>query len=144
MNDSCWRAIEDPEANAAHLQQCAPCRALFEELNTPISDARVQVRELPLAPWEGATYRSWPLVIAGAAAMLIAALALCAAVGLSPLRAISMGIGSTAIARSSLLTAADAVRNASMIWQIGFGALFLLVNTALVFLLRRAPRGIDA
>jgi predicted anti-sigma-YlaC factor YlaD len=144
MNDPCRRAIEDPEANAAHLQQCASCRALFEELNTPISDARVQVRELPLAPWEGATYRSWPLVIAGAAAVLIAALALCAAVGLSPLRAISMGIGSTAIARSSLLTAVDAVRDASMIWQIAFGALFLLVNTALVLLLRRAPRGIDA
>jgi len=144
MNEACRRAIEDPETNAAHLQQCASCRALFEELNTPISDARVQVRELPLAPWEGATYRSWPLVIAGAAAVLLAALALCAAVGLSPLRAISMGIGSTAIARSSLLTAADAVRNASTIWQIAFGALFLLVNTALVLLLRRAPRGIDA
>src|ERR1700737_1172049 len=144
MNDPCRRALEDPEANAAHLQQCASCRPLFEELNAPISDARVQVHELPLAPWEGANYRSWPLVIAGAAAVLIAALAFCAAGGLSPLRAISMGIGSTAIARSLLLTAADSVRNASMIWQIAFGALFLLVNTALVLLLRRTPRGLDA
>src|SRR2546428_6433279 len=132
MNDACRRYIEDPEANAAHLQQCASCRALFEELNTSISDPGVQVRELPLAPWEGSGYRSWPLVIAGAAAVLIAALALCAAVGLSPLSAISMGIGSTAIARSSLLIAADAVPNASMIWQIAFGAPFLLVHTALV------------
>jgi predicted anti-sigma-YlaC factor YlaD len=144
MNEPCRRYLEDPEANAAHLQQCASCRALFEDLNTSISDPRVQVRDLPLAPWEGATYRSWPLVMAGAAMVLIAALALCAAVGLSPLHAISMGIGSTAMARSTLLTAADAVRNASMIWQIAFGALFLLVNTALVLLLRRAPRGIDA
>ena len=144
MNDACRRYIEDPEANTAHLQQCASCRALFEDLNASITDARVQVRDLPLAPWEGASYRSWPLVIAGTLAVLIAALALCATVGLSPLRAIGMGIGSTAIARSSLLTAADAVRNASTIWQVAFGALFLLVNTALVLLLRRAPRGIDA
>jgi predicted anti-sigma-YlaC factor YlaD len=144
MNDPCRRYIEDPEANAAHLQQCASCRVLFEDLNTSISDPRMQVRDLPLAPWEGAFYRSWPLVIVGTLAVLIAALALCAAVGLSPLSAIRLGIGSTAIARSSLLTAADAVRNASMIWQIAFGALFLLVNTALVLLLRRAPRGIDA
>jgi hypothetical protein len=144
MNDRCRRFLEDPEANAGHLAECAECRALFDQLNTPIADVSVDLRALPLAPWEGASYRSWPLVLAGAVTVLVMAIALCAAVGISPLRAVMIGLDSSAAARASILGAAEAIRNASMLWQVGFGALFLLVNTALVLLLRRAPRGIDA
>jgi len=36
------------------------------------------------------------------------------------------------------------VRNAPTTWQITIGVLFVIVNTVLVLLLRRAPRGIDA
>jgi hypothetical protein len=45
--------------------------------------------------------------------------------------------------RSSITLAAERLREASTVWQIGFGALFLAVGSALVVLLRRAPRGID-
>jgi predicted anti-sigma-YlaC factor YlaD len=144
MNDRCRRFLEDPEANAAHLAECAACRALFDQLNTPVADAVVDVPALPLAPWEGASHRSWSLVLTGAVALLVIAIALCAAVGMSPLRALTIGLNSGAAARASILAAADAIRKASMPWQVAFGALFLLVNTALVLLLRRAPRGIDA
>jgi hypothetical protein len=144
MNDRCRPFLEDPEANMAHLAECAECRALFDQLNTPVAGASVDAMALPLAPWEGASYRAWPLVLAGAVAILAIAIALCAAVGISPLRAMTIGLSSGAAARASILAAADAVRNASRPLQVGFGALFLLVNTALVLLLRRAPRGIDA
>ena len=144
MNDRCRRFLEDPEANTTHLTECAACRALFDQLNTPVADASVDVPALPLAPWEGASHRSWPLVLTGAVAILVIAIALCAAVGMSPMRALAIGLNSGASARASILAAADAIRNASMPWQVAFGALFLLVNTALVLLLRRAPRGIDA
>jgi len=144
MNDRCRRFLEDPEANSAHLAECAECRTLFDQLNTPVADAAVDVMTMPLAPWEGASYRAWPLVLTGAVTILVIALALCAAVGISPLRALTIGLNSGAAARASILAAADAVRSASMLWQVGFGALFVLVNTALVLLLRRAPRGIDA
>jgi len=144
MNDRCRRFLEDPEANSSHLAECAECRALFDQLNTPVADTAVDVMTLPLAPWEGASYRAWPLVLTGALTILVIALALCAAVGISPLRALTIGLNSGSGARTSILAAADAIRNASILWQVGFGALFLLVNTALVLLLRRAPRGIDA
>ena len=144
MNDRCSRFLEEPEANTAHLAECAECRALFDDLNARLGEASVDVRTLPLAPWEGASYRSWMIVLAGGIGILVTALALCAAVGISPLRAVTIGLGSGAAARASIFSAADAIRNASMLWQVGFGALFLLVNAALVLLLRRAPRGIDA
>jgi len=144
MNDRCRRFLEDPEANTAHLAECAACRALFDQLNASVADASVDVPALPLAPWEGASYRSWSLVLTGAVAILVVAIALCAAVGMSPLRALTIGLNSGAAARASILAAADAIRNASLLWQVSFGALFILVNTALVLLLRRAPRGIDA
>jgi hypothetical protein len=145
MNDRCRDFLEDPESNPAHLAECAECRALFDQLNTPVADTSVDLLTLPLAPWEGASYRSWPLVVTGAVAILVIAIALCAAVGISPLRALTIGLNSGLTERASIvLAAADAVRNASILRQVTFGAFFLLVNTALVLLLRRAPRGIDA
>jgi predicted anti-sigma-YlaC factor YlaD len=144
MNDRCRRFLEDPEANTAHLAECAECRALFDQLNTPVADASVDVPALPLAPWEGASHRSWPLVLTGAVAILVIAIALCQSVGLSPFQAARLAINSIIATRWSILNAAVTIRNASVFWQVGFGALFLLVNTALVLLLRRAPRGFDA
>ena len=47
-------------------------------------------------------------------------------------------------ARGFVSGAAIALREASLVVQVGFGLLFVAVNTALVVLLRRAPRGIDA
>jgi hypothetical protein len=46
--------------------------------------------------------------------------------------------------REILRLASTAVRNAPLTWQVTIGVLFVVVNTILVLLLRRAPRGIDA
>jgi hypothetical protein len=46
--------------------------------------------------------------------------------------------------RTMLRLASTAVRTAPLTWQVTIGVLFIVVNTILVLLLRRAPRGIDA
>lgn len=139
MNEACQRYAEDPESNSAHLQQCAHCRAIYGVLDASIESTPLQVMELPLAPWEGAAYRSWPLVIGGTLAVLAIAFALCAAAGISVPMAIRAG---TQFDWRAALSAAD--RALRPLGPIGLGVLFIVVNTALVLLLRRAPRGIDA
>jgi hypothetical protein len=139
MNDPCQRYAEDPEANAAHLRECAKCREIYGQLDAPIVSQAVRVDVLPLAPWEGAGYRSWPLVIGGVLAMLAIALGLCALAGISLAAAIRAG--ARLDWRALLEMANGAVRP---LGPIGFAVLFVVVNTLLVALLRRSPRGIDA
>ena len=51
-NDECQRYLEDPEANAAHLQTCAECRAVSAALaeKSDVEPASIDVNALPLAP----------------------------------------------------------------------------------------------
>src|SRR5215470_6396266 len=84
MKDACQRYLEDPEANAGHLAECRECRALFDTLGISVDERPVSVGTLPLAPWEGATYRAWPLV-AGGVALIAIAVMLCIVLGVSPL-----------------------------------------------------------
>ena len=139
MKDACQLYAEDPEANAGHLRECAKCREIYGQLDAPIDSQPVRVDVLPLAPWEGAGYRSWPLVIGGALALLAIALGLCALAGISLPAAIRAGAQLNW--RALLDMAGGAVRP---LGPIGFAVLFVVVNTLLVVLLRRAPRGIDA
>lgn len=143
MNDPCQRYAEDPEANAAHLRECAKCRGIYGQINAPIQSQAVRLDALPLAPWEGAGYRSWPLVIGGALGLLAIASALCAAAGISLIGAVTAGM-SAATVRGYIAAGADALRATSIVWQVAFGFGFILVNSILFLLLRRAPRGIDA
>jgi len=136
MNDACQRYAEDPEGNASHLRECAKCAAIYGGVQT----RAVNVESLPLAPWEGAAYRPWPLVIGGALAVLAIALALCAAAGLSPIVALTVGFRSDA-ARAAIALIDQKLRP---LGPFVFAALFIAVNSILVLLLRRAPRGIDA
>ena len=87
MNDACQRYAEDPEGNATHLAECAKCREIY----ATVESQPVRLETLPIAPWEGAGYRSWPLVIGGALALAAVALGLCAAAGISPLAALQAG-----------------------------------------------------
>ncbi len=135
--ESCQRYLEDPEANAAHLAECERCRVLGETLSERVeaSGLRPQTSELPLAPWEGASYRSWPLVIAGA--ILIGALAF----------VLFTVTGTSSFALLGNLPSAGVI--VSTLRHVGAAApalvavLFVLVNAIFIALLRRAPRGID-
>jgi hypothetical protein len=140
--DSCLQYLEDPEANAGHLADCAECRALFGEHE--VSTKPVALDALPLAPWEGARHRAWPLVLGGVVVALIAAAVLCMIAGMTPLHVVESSFKSVQSMRAFVFTSADALRDASRGAQLAFAGVFLAVNGVLVALLRRSPRGIDA
>ena len=142
-NDACERYLNDPEANASHLAECPECAALFGNVATkPIA-----VDALPLAPWEGAAHKSWPLVIGGALAVLSIAAAMFTIAGVAPLHGIVHALASTIPSFTTLQLllryVGDGVQHAPAPLQIAVAISFLVVNTLLVVLLRRAPRGID-
>jgi len=141
--DSCLRYLEDPEANAGHLADCVECRALFGEHDVPPTKP-LALDALPLAPWEGATHRAWPLVLGGVVVALIAAAVLCMIADMTPLRVVENSFKSVQSMRAFVLTSADSLRDASRGAQLAFAGAFLAVNGVLVALLRRSPRGIDA
>jgi hypothetical protein len=145
-DSACQRYLEDPEANAAHLQTCAECRAVSEGLTakTGVEPAPIDVDALPLASWEGSSHRPWPLVLGIAAVLIIIALALCDAAGMTPVRVAENSLASMEAIRGLLDRWTSALRAASIVWQVAFGAAFLIVNGLLIVLLRRSPRGIDA
>jgi len=146
MNDACQRYLEDPEGNAAHLQECAECRALFDALGVSMEDrrSRLSVDELPLAPWEGAAHRPWALVAAIAIAALTLSILFFIYAGTSPLSVLSAEMTRLQAMREIFRLTSNAVRTAPLVWQVTIGVLFVVVTTILVLLLRRAPRGIDA
>ena len=143
MTDPHAAFLQDPEGNAAHLERCDACRALVQTLESPLSAAPVEVGKLPLAAWEGAAYRSWGFVAVTSAIVAAMAIVLCHMAGVSPLHAVAADTGFSEW--RALLGALNAsLSSASLGWQILFGCAFVVVNTVLVLLLRRPPRGIDA
>jgi hypothetical protein len=143
MKDACQRYLEEPESHPGHLAECEACRALFDTLGLQVEVQPPPAGALPLAPWEGASHRPWPLVAGGALLVLVVAVAVCFWAGVPPLRVVQSSFSAMTAARTSITSAAEALRQASTVWQIAFGLLFIAVNTALVVLLRRAPRGIN-
>lgn len=144
--DACQRYLEDPDADTAHLETCPECRAVAAALavNAEGDHAPISLDALPLAPWEGSSHRAWPLVLGASTVVIIIALALCNAAGMSPLHVAESSLTSMDAARGLLRNSAESLRAASLTKQLAFGAAFIVVNGLLVALLRRAPRGIDA
>ena len=141
MTPDCQRYIEDPEANASHLTTCAACAALFAA--PPVDAAPLTLGRLPLAPWEGASHRPWALILGIALAVLAVAAALFSLVGLGPLRAAVARVPSLDFLMTVARLAGGAAQNAPTGWQVGAVVGFVVVNTLLFALLRRAPRGLD-
>ena len=141
----CQRYLEDPEGHAGHLAECADCRAVAAGLEdgTTLPALKVDPDALPLAPWEGASHRSWPLVAGGALTVVTLAIACGLMSGVSPMHVVDAGMLSVDGWRGLIFAAATALRSASSAWQVGFGVLFIAVNALLFVLLRRAPRSFD-
>ncbi len=146
---TCQDYLSDPEANASHIETCEECRLMIAELDASIGVLHrpMTVDALPLAPWEGASYRPWPLVAAGAVSVLLLAIVLFLASGISPLRGIVSAFASAVpsldlMANLSQL-AVGALHNAPAAWHVAVGISFIVINTILFLLLRRAPKGID-
>lgn len=146
----CDEYLQDPEAHPEHLESCASCRAIAEELGgaVPVESRTLSLDDLPLAPWEGASHRTWPLVLAGLAAVLILAIVLFLAAGTSPLQGIVKSLVTVVPSLGLLVNlselAGGALHKAPASWHIAIAISFVVINTILFLLLRRAPRGIDA
>lgn len=146
---TCDDYFEDPEKNASHLATCAECRVMAEELAAPpeVTSRPIAISELPLAPWEGATHRTWPLVVVGALSVLILAVALFLAAGTPPLRgiarALTANLASFEAASKFFQHFGNGLHSAPALVHVTIGVLFVVINTILFFLLRRAPRGVD-
>lgn len=138
---TCDEYLQDPEEHAAHLESCAICRSIEEELggglDFPIESRPIDVESLPMASWEGASHRTWPLVTAGLVAMITLAIVLSAAAGVSPIAAVTSSLPSV----QALLTFLQLTGHAMGAPLVGL--LFVGINTILFFLLRRAPKGVD-
>jgi hypothetical protein len=143
MTDAHAEFLENPEAHAAHLDECAECRAVFAGLDASVKDGAVTMSELPLATWEGASHRSWGFIAVTAVALVALAATLCAIAGVSPLRVIRASTSLTEV-RAILATFSTGLRHAPLGWQIVFGVAVVGVNSLLFMLLRRPPRGINA
>jgi hypothetical protein len=146
---TCDEYFEDPEKNEAHLASCAECRAVTEELDGSIEVEHrpIRVDALPLAPWEGASHRTWPLVAAGAASVLILAVVLFLAAGTPPLRGIAgtftSGVMSFEATTKFFQHFGPGLHSAPAMVHVIIGVLFVVINTILFLLLRRAPKGLD-
>jgi len=145
----CEDYFEDPEANAVHLETCELCRATAAELDSSIEvePRAIPVEGLPLAAWEGASHRPWPLVAAGLASVAILAAALFLAAGTPPLRGIVRAVTSTvtsyeAVTRFFQLMG-NGLHSAPALVHVTIAILFVSINTLLFLLLRRSPKGID-
>jgi hypothetical protein len=144
MNDhACARYLEHPEANADHLAACDACRALFGDLDESVSHPPLAIGMLPLAPWEGARHRAWPLVAFGAIGVCALAIAFFLVAGVSPMHGVAAA--TRVPSPESAMTMAADVSQALMRSAGGWIVVgFLVTNAVLFALLRRAPRGVDA
>lgn len=155
----CEAFLEDPERYASHPDECQECRTLMQDLATldrelaadrlePVSaDSPRTVESLPLAAWEGARFRSWPVAAATAVAILAIAAALFATLGISPLTGVFRSIEGQVTHSLGYVEAtrhvAALMANAPAGFHVAVGVAFIAVNAAFFYLLRRAPRGID-
>jgi hypothetical protein len=145
---TCEDYFEDPVKNAAHLETCALCRALVEDVDTVVIEHRpINIDALPLATWEGASHRTWPLVAVGLISVLVLAIALFLAAGTPPLRGIARAVTSSVTsfeaATKFFQLFGSGLHSAPTLVHVTIAVLFVFINTLLFFLLRRAPRGID-
>jgi hypothetical protein len=138
MKESCRRYLENPEAWAGHPAECADCRKMADALDLDVVRRPLRV-EPPLASWEGASHRPWPLVIGATLAVLTIAGGFFAAAGVSPLSIARMNLPSIDV----MISIVRAFQNVPPSWQIWIGISFVIVNALFFFLLRRAPKGID-
>lgn len=150
---TCEDYFEDPEKHAAHLETCALCRALDGDADArdveprPLSVRPLSIDALPLATWEGASHRTWPLVAVGVVSVLILAVALFLAAGTPPLRGIARAFTSSVTSMEAATKFfqlfGTGLHSAPALVHVTIAVLFVFINTLLFLLLRRAPRGID-
>lgn len=154
MTDACQHPRDDYERLVAEAERCENCAEYLREIDgldavVPPVEAeglRIDPARLPIAPWEGAGHRSWPLLLASLILAAIVAALLFSAAGIG----IGEGVRGTvqAMARGNMLRLAaafgESVRQAPMQFHVLIFAAFFGINFILFRLLKRPPRGADA
>lgn len=143
---NCETYLQDPEANAAHLAECPKCRLMIRGLELEPEVRPQPMPRLPVAPWEGASYRPWGLVGIAGAILLLASFALFLVAGVSPWEGFAATFGGLAgrlelLSRAS--TIAEALQAAPKAFHLCVLTGFVVVNILFVMLLRRPPKGYD-
>lgn len=153
----CDSFLEDPEAHAGHARTCESCGALRKDLDridSILDNGRLEsipARNLaaeapPLAPWEGASDRAWPLVILSAAILLFAATAFFMLSGIAPIRGFAEAVSQSVFPRVNVVSVGTAwartLQRAPAGIHLILGLSFIAINVLFVFLLRRQPKGI--
>ena len=146
---NCEAYLEDPEQHEAHLETCEACRELFADLDAELEvrPRSIAVDGLPMAAWEGASHRTWPLVAVGVASVTILAVVLFLAAGTPPLRGIARALTSSIMsfeaASKFFQHFGTGLQSAPAMVHVTIAVLFVVINSLLLFLLRRSPKGID-
>ena len=154
---ACDEFLDDPTAHQEHLRSCNSCRELVVELDkidrvlqgsiVEPSFHSLSGQALPLASWEGARYRSWPLIFFVLSALLGAAILLYGSAGVSPATGFRNVVTGDLLPLDTLIGAlrhvGSGLQQAPLPFHFLVGGLFLLVNTLFYLLLRRAPKGVD-
>jgi len=153
MNESCERFRANPAGDPEHFEQCESCQRALDALDRELAEAaRIPTRPvaiaLPLAPWEGASDRPWPLVAAFSLGVLALAAMLFMASGVSPLAGFLSAIQGSVFPRVGLLDAgvifSKVLEQAPARVHAAVGVAFIAANFVLYRLLRRPARGYDA
>ena len=136
---TCEEYLQDPEANASHLATCALCRSIEDDLGDEIEiqPRALNLDALPMASWEGASHRTWPLVAAGLVSTVTLTIVLSAAAGISPVNAVTQSMPSVDVLLTFLQLTGNAMGRPLVV------LLFVAINAILFFLLRRSPKGAD-
>jgi hypothetical protein len=146
---TCDDYLREPERNVSHLATCSICSAMNDELGerVAVQPRPLNLDALPLAAWEGASHRTWPLVAAGAASILILAVVLFIGAGMPPLEglttAVTSGVTSVEAVAKFFHLLGSGLHSAPAGVHVTVAVLFILINAILLLLLRRAPKGMD-
>lgn len=152
----CDAFLEDPAGHAGHEDTCESCRVLSTDLDRidavlgdggmDSTSGSLTLKELPLAPWEGANERAWALVVLSGALLLFGAAAFFMLSGISPFRGFEAAASQMVFPRVNILALGTAwartLQRAPAGIHLILGICFIAVNVLLVFLLRRQPKGI--
>lgn len=157
MRDTCQKKIDDPDEMARHIEECETCarrETAFVEIEQSLSSgdgdaslSRGILDKLPVAPWEGARHRSW-VMVAIVGISIVALLVIAATIaGVSPAAAVSAGMGTIPgidIISTFARTLGEITGSGDTRFHTGVVIGFIVINSLLLLLLRRRPRGIDA
>jgi hypothetical protein len=149
MTRNCEQYLENPELSRGHLAECESCRRLEAWLDVgPEGAARHDsiLKRLPVASWEGAAHRSWPLAIITTLLVLIAAAAFFLIAGVSPAQGFAASLRELAprVDMVSVATSfAELLKRAPASFHLIVFSAFIAVNLLFALLLRRPTKGYD-